>query len=128
MTCHLLVPLNVHRVVFLSIFVLKLILLFLTHIVCQHHPWDVRPRVWSLVYLFFGSFFKVLLWFTSRKVPSILRGLIAHVQVVFIPLIMILLFSLVLSSFLAFLSNSFLIFSFISTYFIVLASNVRKYL
>ena len=30
--------------------------LFLTHIVCQRHLWDVSPYTWSLVFLFSGPF------------------------------------------------------------------------
>ena len=30
--------------------------LFLIHIVCQRRLWDVKPYVWSLVFLFFGPF------------------------------------------------------------------------
>ena len=33
-----------------------LFLFFLAHIVCRCHIWDVRPYVWSLVFLFSGSF------------------------------------------------------------------------
>ena len=44
--------------------------LFFWHIVCQHHLWDARPNIWSLVFLFSSPFFKILLWSTSRMVPS----------------------------------------------------------
>ena len=46
--------------------------LFSWHIVCHCHLSDVMPGAWSLVFLFSGPF--VLLWFTSRMAPSILRG------------------------------------------------------
>ena len=48
--------------------------LFLTYITCQRHLWDAMPYARSLVFLFSGPFVYVLLWFTSRMVPSILRG------------------------------------------------------
>ena len=53
--------------------------IFLTHIVCQRHLWDERPYAWSLVLLFSCPFVWVLLWSTSRIVPSILRGYTAQV-------------------------------------------------
>ena len=72
--------LNVHRVVFHLIYVFWLLsfrwssciqycfcwvspirvslffLLFLTHIICHHHLWDVMPYAWSLVFSFSGPF------------------------------------------------------------------------
>ena len=50
------------------------LLLFLTHIVCLSHLWDVRPYASSWVFLFSGSFIEVFLSSTLRMVPSILRG------------------------------------------------------
>ena len=37
----------------------------------QRHLWDIRSYTWSFVFLFFGPFAKVLLWFTSKMAPSI---------------------------------------------------------
>ena len=48
--------------------------LFLIHLFCQRHLWDARPYAWILVFLFFGPFAWVLLWFTSGIALSILRG------------------------------------------------------
>ena len=64
----------------------------------------------------------VLLWSTSKIVPSILQGGQPKY------LIMFLIYSLVSSSFLVFLSYSFWISFFISTYLMVSASNFPKYL
>ena len=49
-----------------------LFLLFLAHIVCLYHFWDIRPYSSSWVFLFAGSFVKVLPLSTWRMVPSIL--------------------------------------------------------
>ena len=47
---------------------------FSWHIICQPHLWDVMLYARLLVFLFTGSFFKVLLWSTSRMVANVLRG------------------------------------------------------
>ena len=49
-------------------------LLFLVHIVCQRHLWDLMPPALSLVFLFFGLLIQVLLWSTLRMVPNTLQG------------------------------------------------------
>ena len=50
------------------------LLLFLIHIVCQHHLLDVMLDAWSLVFLFFGPFAYVLIWSTSRMVRISYEG------------------------------------------------------
>ena len=47
---------------------------FLTQVVSQCHLWDVMSYVWSLVFLFTGSFVSVLFCSTSIMVPNILQG------------------------------------------------------
>ena len=44
--------------------------LSLTHIMSF---WEVMPYAWLLVFLFSSPFVQVLLWYTSRMIPSILR-------------------------------------------------------
>ena len=79
------------------------LLLFSTHIVSLSHVWNVRPYT-SSCFLFSGPFTVVLSSFTLRMIPNILN--------VFIPLMRFLVFSFVSSSFLILLSHSFLIFFF----------------
>ena len=97
------------------------LLLFLTHIVCQSHLWEVMPNAWLLVFLFSASFVEGLLWSTSRIVPSILRGWHPRYSS---HLTRVLLYCFVSSSFLVPLRYYFLIFSFISSCLIVTASNI----
>ena len=82
------------------------LLLFLTHIICLYHLWNIKLYASSLVFLFGGQFVKVFSSSTLRFILSILRVGNAHG---FIALMRLLLYSWVSSSFLVLLRYSFLI-------------------